>query len=125
MTSTTTFTLTGTNPAGSGSASVTVAVAPRPAPTIATFTATPATLPPGGGAVTLAWTTSDADTLGIDHGVGAVTGTSLVVTVAASTTFTLTATNPSGSATKQASVTVGSAGIDRYVDPAAGTDANP
>lgn len=123
VTATTTFTLTGTNPSGTGSASVTVAVAPAPAPTITSFTATPSALPPGGGSVTLAWATTDASTLGIDNGVGAVSGSSVVVNVAASTTFTLTATNPSGTATKQAAVVVG-AGIDRYVDVAAGSDAN-
>ena len=99
ITSTTTFTITGTNPSGTGSASVTVTVAPPPAPTITSFSATPTALPAGGGNVTLAWTTSGASTLAIDHGVGAVSGDSgsVVANVTASTPFTLTASNAGGS----------------------------
>jgi Right handed beta helix region len=125
VTSTTTFTLTGTNSSGTGTASRTVTVAPTPAPTIASFTATPSSLPPGGGNVTLAWTTSGAATLAIDNGVGAVSGDSgsVVVNVTTTTPFTLTATNPGGSATKGATVTV-AAIVDRFVDVAAGSDQN-
>ena len=76
-------------------------------PAIASFAAAPATTAPGGGSVTLTWTTSNATTLTIDQGVGDVTGTSSkVVPVTANTTFTLTATSDTGSATLQASVTV-------------------
>ncbi|MGZ5758645.1 MAG: beta strand repeat-containing protein [Caldimonas sp.] len=125
VTSTTTFTLTGTNSSGTGTASLTVTVAPPPAPTIASFTATPASLPAGGGSVTLAWTTSGATTLAIDNGVGTVSGDSgsVVVDVASTTPFTLTATNLGGTATKSATVTV-AAIVDRFVDVAAGSDAN-
>lgn len=93
-------------------------------PTIASFTATPATLPVGGGNVTLAWTTTAADTLSIDQGVGAVTGGSVVVAVTANTTFTLTATSAAGTVTAQVAATV-AAGSDRFVDLAAGLDSNP
>ncbi|HWK82920.1 MAG TPA: DUF1565 domain-containing protein, partial [Caldimonas sp.] len=124
VTSTTTFTLTGTNSSGTGTASRTVTVVPTPAPTIASFTATPSSLPPGGGSVTLAWSTSGAATLAIDNGVGGVTGDgSVVVNVATTTPFTLTATNAGGTATKGATVTV-AAIVDRFVDVAAGSDQN-
>ena len=121
VTAPTTFTLTATNLSGHAAATTTVAVAPQPPPVITSFTAAPATLPSGGGAVTLSWATSGAASVSIDGGVGAVTGTSKVINVAASTTFTLTATNPSGNATAQASVAVAMTD-DRYVDPVAGAD---
>ena len=96
----------------------------QPAPTITSFTVTPATLPVGGGIVTLSWATADATSLAIDKGVGTVTGTSQVVTVAADTTFTLTATNASGTTSKTAAVTVAT-GLVRYIDVATGADTNP
>jgi hypothetical protein len=77
------------------------------APAVASFTATPATLPEGGGRVTLAWEVTDADAITIDHGVGVVTGTSTRTMVTATTTFTLTAKNAMGSTSKSAVVTVG------------------
>ncbi|MEO8527018.1 MAG: hypothetical protein ABI460_19980, partial [Caldimonas sp.] len=60
VTTPTTFTLTATNPAGTVTATTAVTVMALPAPTITSFTATPASLPPGGGAVTLNWATTDA-----------------------------------------------------------------
>ncbi len=120
----TTFTLTASNASGTATASTAVTVAAQPAPAIASFTATPALLPAGGGAVTLSWATSDATSLAIDNGVGTVTGTSKVVNVSANTTFTLTATNAAGSATKATGVTLASAAT-RFVDVAAGLDTNP
>ena len=122
----TTFKLTATNAAGSVSASTAVTVAALPAPTITSFTATPAALPASGGAVTLAWASTDAATLSIDSGVGAVIGTNKVVNVVASTTFTLTATNPIGSVTRTTAVTVAAAALStRYIDAALGLDTNP
>lgn len=86
------------------------ASAPTPTPvskpTISSFTATPPSLPAGGGGVTLAWEVKDATTLSIDGGVGAVTGTSKAVNVTSSKTFMLTATNDSGSATQSVNVVV-------------------
>ena len=125
ITSTTTFTITGTNPTGTGSATVTVTAAPAPAPTITSFSATPTSLSAGGGNVTLAWTTSGASTLAIDHGVGTVTGDSgsVVANVTASTPFTLTATNAGGSVASTVTVIV-AANSDRFVDVAAGSDSN-
>jgi Bacterial Ig-like domain len=80
-------------------------------PTITSFTASPSTLPAGGGSVTLSWDVKDATSLSIDNGVGAVTGTSKTVTATSSKTFTLTATNEAGSVTQSTSVSVG-AGAD-------------
>jgi hypothetical protein len=80
-------------------------------PTINSFTATPPSLPAGGGSVTLSWDVRGADSLSVDNGVGTVTGTSKTVSVTSNTTFTLTATNASGSTTQSVSVSVG-AGAD-------------
>ena len=122
----TSFRLTATNAAGSVTATTAVTVAALPAPTITSFTATPAALPASGGAVTLAWASTDAATLAIDNGVGAVTGTSQVVNVVANTTFTLTATNPTGAVTRSTAVTVAAAALNmRYIDAALGLDTNP
>ena len=122
----TSFRLTATNATGSVSASTAVTVAALPAPTITSFSATPVALPASGGAVTLAWASTDAATLSIDSGVGAVTGTSKVVNVAANTTFTLTATNPTGAVTRTTGVTVAAAALNtRYIDAALGLDTNP
>lgn len=79
-------------------------------PTIGSFSATPAALPAGGGSVQLSWTTSGADQLAVDNGVGDVSGlASTTATVTAGTTFTLTATNATGSATSTTAVTVAAA----------------
>lgn len=80
-----------------------------PAPTIQSFTAAPTSLLSGGGSVTLSWTTTGADSVSIDQGVGAVSPAasgSKTVNVTSSTTFTLTAKNAGGSVTATASVTV-------------------
>jgi hypothetical protein len=79
-------------------------------PTIAGFTATPGTLPAGGGTVSLSWQVGQADTITIDQGVGAVAGASKSVAVTATTTFTLTATNAKGARTASTTVRVGSGG---------------
>ncbi|MCK6548515.1 right-handed parallel beta-helix repeat-containing protein, partial [Myxococcota bacterium] len=92
------------------------------APIIATFTATPAWVPRGGGTVTLSWSVTGADVSSIAPSPGVVTGQSTVqVTVTATTTFTLTAANGSGVAT--AEVTVRAGGL--YVHPTLGDDASP
>ncbi len=87
------FTLTATNGDMVTQASAAVFVDPPVEPAISAFTAEPASLPFGGGTTHLAWVTTGATTLFIDHGVGVVTG--LIekdVVVAADTVFTLTAT---------------------------------
>ncbi|HWK85622.1 MAG TPA: DUF1565 domain-containing protein [Caldimonas sp.] len=125
VTTGTTFTLTATNALGSVTASSAVTVAAPVAPTITSFTATPASLPLGGGSVTLNWTTTGATALSIDHGVGDVGGlTSKVVNVAADTTFTLTASNAVGSVTGTAGVVIAAAN-QQFLDVVNGSDANP
>lgn len=79
---------------------------PPMAPKISSFTATPASLPAGGGDVTLAWSVSNARKLSIEPGVSEVSGSQTTVRVSQSTTFTLTATGPGGSDSKTASVSV-------------------
>ncbi len=123
VTSATTFTLTASNANGSSTATATVTVLP-PAPTISSFTVTPDSLAAGGGSVTLNWASAGASGLSLDNGVGDVTGLiSKTVNVSASTVFTLTATNATGSTTSQASVTVATSS-DRFVDETNGLDAN-
>ena len=99
----TTYTLTASNGSGTVNATATVTIS---APIIASFTATPLTVNPGGSS-TLAWSVSGTTDVSIDNGVGsglAASG-SQSVTPVASTTYTLTATNPHGATT--ATVTVG------------------
>jgi hypothetical protein len=94
----------GTGAAGTGAAGA--GVPPPGSPTVTSFTAMPATLPAGGGAVTLAWAVTGADSVSIDNGVGTVTGTSAMANVKATTIFTLSAKNSKGTTTKSAVVTV-------------------
>ncbi len=74
--------------------------------TINSFTATPPSLPAGGGSITLNWDVKDATKLSIDASVGEVTGNSKTVSVTSSKTFTLTAESAGGSVTKTTEVTV-------------------
>jgi hypothetical protein len=78
---------------------------PRLQPGISSFSASPDTIAPGASS-TLSWKVSAADAVTIDHGVGAVTGSSVSVTPTATTSYTLTATNASGRATATTQVTV-------------------
>ena len=78
-------------------------------PSIISFTATPSSLPIRGGTVNLQWLVTGASTLNIDHGVGAVSGTSTNAAVSSTTAYTLSATNDSGTATQTTAVTVSSA----------------
>jgi hypothetical protein len=101
---TTTYTLTATNSVGSVTATVKVTVDASPVPIIATFTASPSSVPAGSRA-TLSWSILNATSVSINNGVGTVTGsTSKVVTPSVTTVYTITATNGSGSST--ATVTV-------------------
>lgn len=106
----TTFTLTATNSKGSTTAQTLVVVHPVIAPQIQSFSATPASLPFGGGSTTLAWNffgSSPATSVAISPDVGDVTGlTSKVVNVAATTTYTLTASNAGGTRTRTLTVEV-------------------
>ncbi len=75
-------------------------------PSITTFTATPESLPIGGGSSTLAWATTGASTITIDQGIGEVTGTEKAVTLTATKTYTLTAANSGGSVQKTVTINV-------------------
>lgn len=75
-------------------------------PVIASFTATPDSLPGGGGDVTLAWSVQGATGLAIEPDVGVVSGSSVLVRVTTTTTYLLTATGAGGSATASVTVTV-------------------
>ncbi len=74
-------------------------------PAIGSFTATPAHVASGSG-VTLAWAVTDADSLIVTPGNGAVRGSSLVVYPAATTTYTVYATNQFGRSTATVTVDV-------------------
>ena len=108
-----TSTLTITGVGGSQTATTTLALtitAPSASskPSISSFTATPASLPAGGGNTTLSWNVVGATKITVDGGVGDVTGqTSKSVSVSATKSFTLTAENANGSVTATADVTVG------------------
>ena len=76
------------------------------APQISSFTATPMNVA-SGAPVTLSWTiTGSATSLSIDNNVGEVTGTNKIVNPTATTTYTLTASNGSDTATESTTVTV-------------------
>ncbi|MCZ7570512.1 MAG: hypothetical protein M5U01_18250 [Ardenticatenaceae bacterium] len=77
----------------------------RNAPTIASFSAAPATIDPGGTS-TLSWSVIGATGLTISPGVGAVSGTSVTVSPRQRTEYTLTATNAAGTATARTVVDV-------------------
>jgi hypothetical protein len=107
-TATTTYTLTASNSAGSVTRSVTVTVNTAVTlPVIGSFTANPTSITSGQSS-TLSWTLSGGTStaLTISNGVGAVTGTSRAVTPGATTTYTLTASNSAGTATRSVNVTV-------------------
>ena len=100
---TTTYTLTATGPGGARTATAKVTVLPLPA---LTFSASPETIAAGQSS-TLSWTATSATSLVIDHGIGAVTGTtSIAVSPTVTTEYLLTATGPGGIATSFATVTV-------------------
>ena len=118
---TTTYTLTAGNSGGNATAAATVTVQPPPQPpVISSFTATPAIIAPGQSS-TLAWTVAGATSLSLDQGIGTVTGNSRTVAPVATSTYTLTATNSTGSVTAAATVTVQPSGITLSVIPAAAT----
>lgn len=74
-------------------------------PAIASFTATPLNVA-AGGAVTLNWSATNASYYIVSPGVGAVRGTSVTVNPAATTSYTLYATNQFGRASANVTVTV-------------------
>jgi hypothetical protein len=74
-------------------------------PVIASFTASPTTVS-SGTPVTLSWTATGASYFDVTPQVGAIRGTSVVVTPAQTTTYTLNATNEFGRSTATVKVTV-------------------
>jgi hypothetical protein len=104
-TATTTYRLVASNVTGSttATASVTVTAPPPPMPT-ASFTASPASIMSGESS-TLSWTTTDAASVTLNGAPVNATGTQ-VVSPTATTTYTLVASNATGSVTRSAAVTV-------------------
>ncbi len=95
-----------------------------------TFTCTPDTLPPGGGTIALQWTSQGATSASISPGVGSVAlNGSITRQVTATTTFTLSLTGASGSASYAATVAVRSSvlvpPIPVFVFPASGAADQP
>ncbi len=76
-----------------------------PSPVITSFTANPATVS-SGQPVTLTWTVTGASYFVVSPQVGAVRGSSVIVTPAATTTYTLYGTNAYGRSTAKVKVTV-------------------
>jgi predicted cupin superfamily sugar epimerase len=66
-----------------------------PAPTCSNFVASPSSITTG-TPTTLSWTTTNAETVTIDNGVGTVIGNSVKVSPVLNTTYKLTATNKNG-----------------------------
>ncbi len=100
---TTTYTLTATGSGGTVTRQATVTVLPPP---IITFSASPSSITTGQSS-TLSWSTTNATSVTIDHGVGAQpTSGSLAVTPSTTTIYTLTATGTGGTATAARTVTV-------------------
>jgi len=82
---------------------------PPPAPAIGSFAASPAAIAQGQSS-TLSWSVSNAASVTIDQGIGAVSASGTrVVSPAATTTYTLSAANASGTTTAAATVTVNAA----------------
>lgn len=106
-TSTTEYTLTVTNETGSVSQNVTVNVIPTPTPdpVISFFTAVPDTIDQG-EFTTISWSTQHANTVTLE-GFGEVNANgSLILSPEDTTSYTLTATNGSGTATAEITITV-------------------
>jgi hypothetical protein len=81
------------------------AIQPPAKPRITSFIADPASIAPG-GSTTMRWSVSGATSLRITPAIGAVGGTSVAARPAATTTYTLIASNSAGQASATAKVTV-------------------
>ncbi|HVM58851.1 MAG TPA: hypothetical protein VMT80_00760 [Candidatus Paceibacterota bacterium] len=104
---TTTYTLTATGAGGTVTCPATVTITAHTAPTC-TLTANPTSITNGSSSA-LHWTTTNADTFSIDHGIGSVTPVasgSTSVSPTSDTTYTGTATGPGGTVTCHAAITV-------------------
>ena len=76
-------------------------------PTIDGFIANPSTLPDGDGSTTLSWSVRGATSISLDQGIGETSGSSCSVSLTATTSYTLTATNANGVSTASLTVRVG------------------
>jgi hypothetical protein len=113
LTATTTFTLTATGANGSSvNAPITVTVAPASIPQVVMFTVSPQTINAGQSAQ-LCWQVNGATTINISPGVGSNLQANACVTVSpqATTTYTMTATNATGSTQASVTLNVGSTQI--------------
>jgi len=114
-TTTTTYTLTATGADGvtSVSAAVTVTVGQGAVPNVISFTASPTVVQTAGGTSQLCWNVSGSTSISISPQPGSVSGASgcTTVTVNATTTYVLTATNASGPTQASVTVSVGSVQI--------------
>lgn len=87
-------------------AAILVALKKDTRPDISAFAASPSSMFPGGES-TLSWSVDGADSVSIDNGIGAVADAGTVtVSPAATTSYTLTATNSDGTVTATATVTL-------------------
>ncbi len=117
-TETTTYTLTAVGAGGTTRAQVTVTVTAQALPRIISFTATPPSVGRG-HSTTLTWGTTDAASFALTPDVGAFSGSQATVTPAQTTTYTLTATGPGGTAMAQLTVNVHDPILHlEYTDPA-------
>lgn len=113
LTATTTFTLTATGANGNSvSAPITVTVAPATIPQVVMFTVSPQTINAGQSAQ-LCWQVNGATTINISPGVGSNLQANACVTVSpqSTTTYTMTATNATGSTQASVTLNVGSTQI--------------
>jgi carbohydrate binding protein with CBM4/9 domain len=100
---TTTYTLTASGSGGTVTRQATVTVLPLP---MITFNASPSSITTGQSS-TLTWSTANATSVTIDHGMGTQpTSGSLAVTPSVTTTYTLTATGAGGTAITARTITV-------------------
>jgi len=101
---TTVYTITANNDQGFATDSVTIVVGNMPS---VSLNANPSSISEGSSS-TLSWTSTNANTVSIDQGIGTVgTSGSRSVSPTVTTTYTITATNGSGTVTDTATVTVG------------------
>ena len=107
VTRTTTYEMTVSNATGSATSTATVTVPDPPLPVINSYDITPAAIPFPSGNATHTWSTSNADTVSIDRGVGVVTGSNLsVFTNTSPASYVMTASNAVGSVQKVATVVI-------------------
>lgn len=101
------YTLTATGAGGSVVCIGTIHIDPPPSTPACTLNANPTSIITGGSSI-LSWTTSNATSISIDQGIGAVSTAngSVTVTPATTKTYTLTATGPGGTVTCQKTITV-------------------